>query len=396
MGGESNKTSGDQAKSGAFYAFSPERRSRDPIIHYLSEFPVSFFLAAVAAIASAHWLAYLSVKALETLFAPGWIAAASVAALFESVRKIYQRRFSHHVRWSFVYICGVFFLVDVASIALHHALDSMLGWPAIAMVLLLAGYLLHRERDVLTRIYPLQAYEWMSASAAESKAARSGMIAKPLASATHLIVVLSLPNIAPDCSDGKCTFRIKNEEVDISDCARIADAIERLNAFTNGRSNWQHLLRGVEPHQASLRHVYLVGSLSSEDVSLEAKIGQLCSGEQNTHGSELYVPACEAMLRCFLPRHVQLHRTKAVDFTDIAGLETHLSSIVHQIFRDAAMVPQHARPEVVVETTGAMKSTSIAGAIATLKGMARFQYVSTVSPFPVLMFDIRIDEPPEI
>jgi hypothetical protein len=235
----------------------------------------------------------------------------------------------------------------------------------------------------------MQVFRWSDVDEAKRAAAENAVEVRLHESATDLILLLSLPNVVPFVDANACVFTDgKGNEARLTRDMSLADAIAALQSWQSGPPpNWQQIFRGIEPHLETLERVYLVGSPASTGAT-KACPGPMDRGHLATHGSDLYADDCEAMLRLVLRPGVEIRHEPAVQFDDIHALESTISELVHKV------IPAHGRQRIVVETTGAMKSTSIAGAIATLKGETTFQYVVTNPPFPILLHDLRIDEPP--
>lgn len=359
------------------------------------DFPVDFLAASVVAVVSAHSVAYAIKKLLPAQIPSMVVALLAVAALAVLARDVYRRRFDAHARGAFVKLAGLLLLLDLASIAGHAALPS--GWWVVVYIasLLGAASVLHRRREVLTRIRALQVYRWMEEPLPVEATSQELWRAVALPTATDIIALLSVPIILPHVERDVCRFDDgQNPPVDMTSETSLAEAISRLDAI---RPNWQQVLRGLEPHAGSIRRVYLIGSPSSEPgpALKKASPGKLSLAQQQSHGSHLYAEDCAAMLRLLLGPQVSVTICAPADFEDINGLDHTISKLVEEIHDRHAQRNDGQPLEVVVETTGALKSTSIAGAIATLRGRTKFQYVVTYPPFPVLLHDLRIDEPPQ-
>ncbi|OIO57144.1 MAG: hypothetical protein COX57_12555 [Alphaproteobacteria bacterium CG_4_10_14_0_2_um_filter_63_37] len=124
-----------------------------------------------------------------------------------------------------------------------------------------------------------------------------------------------------------------------------------IAALDASRWNWQQLLRAIQPHVATARHVVLIGSSGKE-------------------GSYHHLETCQTLLARYLPT-ATFTQAPAVDFQKLeATRET-----IEQIFAD---LRQQGVPErqILIDVTGGTKTASIAAALATLRHhRVEFQYV---------------------
>jgi hypothetical protein len=386
----------------AFVAIERSGDVREKMRRFLTQFPLDFFGAAVAAVVSAHWLAYESKKLIVDRVSAAILLSASLVLLLVLARTIYLRRFKVRSRSAFLGLCGLFYLLDLASVAFHDVAPDIRWGPILFVVLLGSAYVVYRRREVLMRIRALRVYRWGVREEAQASAKESGAQAYFSASATDLLVLLSLPNIRPRIDGDFCEFRdARGTVVRWTKGTSVAEAIKQMDDL-KPRANWQQLLRGVEPHVETVKRVYLCGSRPRGQVDVVSP-GPLSQEQMDTHGSALYTGDCDQMLRLLLPEAVDIRTVENVDFEfeNVEILERQVSRLVEEIAGRQVSAGQCASRggshdlEIVVETTGALKSTSIAGAIATLKGQTKFQYVGTNPPFSVLLHDLRIDEPPQ-
>lgn len=130
-----------------------------------------------------------------------------------------------------------------------------------------------------------------------------------------------------------------------------------IQAFTDQGFRWngQQFLRGLEPHISanSLAHVVLIGS----------------SGKFPSHEG---LAAARALVGLYSRAEVHLHPA-AVDFEDIEKLQQAFDEWIKH-FRDAG-IPEK---EIILDTTGGQKTTSIASALTTLRwAQVEFQYVES-------------------
>jgi hypothetical protein len=385
------KESGNSTSDEKFFiAVEPKRDGGTRFWKGLEKFPVDFIAASVFAVMSAHWLAYESKKLLSLFLPPLALLVIALVLLLVLARNVYLGRFEAHRRVVFLELCGLFLLLDLASVSLHDVLPAKSLAVVFAGILVGSAYWVHHRREVLTRVRTLQVYEWQTLTEARKAAGEAEQILTH-PSGTDLIVLLSIPSICPEVKDDSCEFKDSvGVAVRLERGMSVARAIDETGKLQT--LNWQQLLRGIEPHARTVRNIYLTGSPNNSDRVPKAAPGPLSEDARNNHGSQLYAGECAAMLRLLLPEGVKIHHADAVDFKKVDVLDAAVSKLVKKI---SAGYASDERPEIVVETTGALKSTSIAGAIATLKGEARFQYVVTFAPYNVLLHDLRIDEPPQ-
>jgi hypothetical protein len=144
-----------------------------------------------------------------------------------------------------------------------------------------------------------------------------------------------------------------------------------INVFDDVRPFWpgQHFLRALRPHAegGQLRHlVLLVSNESGGTEELKQTIEQLVS---------LYLPT------------VELDIAEPVNFEDIEGLQQRFDQWIEHFLQ--AGVPE---PDIILDTTGGQKTTSIAAALTTLRwNRIEFQYVQTAPPYQVLGFNLAVE-----
>lgn len=178
-----------------------------------------------------------------------------------------------------------------------------------------------------------------------------------------LVLLVSIPNPEPACSDGK--IQIPDKKGGYVPLEGTLDRdIGRLTE-SDVHWNWQQLLRGIEPHLPGLKRVCLVGS--------------------GPDGSFGHLKTCDRILSKYLSHAtaVKLH-PHAVDFEDFNGLSRHLREIIREEKEAGRMRDE----DIVVDITGGQKTTSIAGAGITLSTKVTFQYVQTRAPFKVHAYDV--------
>ncbi len=126
---------------------------------------------------------------------------------------------------------------------------------------------------------------------------------------------------------------------------------------SKSRWNWQQLLRAVIPHLGTLERVHLIGSVGDR-------------------GSISQLKDCKKFLGYYLGDGVEISCDPcAVEFEDIDILTEHLKVVIKRLRRENYRVE-----DIMLDTTGGMKTTSIAAAMVTLNNPdLHFQYVPTVS-----------------
>ena len=138
-----------------------------------------------------------------------------------------------------------------------------------------------------------------------------------------------------------------------SDIGHDIDELDQLHRWP-----WQQLLRAVRPHRESLRYVYLLGSLGKG-------------------GSAGQTGAAAALIRPYLAPETKLLFAVA-DFDNMTAMMKCMAGAIQHLttLRDGegGLVPEH---EIIIDVTGGLKPTSIAGAAMTLSRNVTFQYVHT-------------------
>jgi hypothetical protein len=138
------------------------------------------------------------------------------------------------------------------------------------------------------------------------------------------------------------------------------------------RWNWQQLLRALQPHADTLEHVYLIGSADA--------------GGQD--GSHRFLDDAVRLIRLYFPEGRRLrsvsHGDEPVDFDDVRRLMRAMRHGIDVLTDGTGL----AEEDVVIDVTGGMKPTSIAGAVMTLNGAVTFQYVHTSRGDEVWEYDL--------
>lgn len=144
------------------------------------------------------------------------------------------------------------------------------------------------------------------------------------------------------------------------------------------RWSWQQLLRAIVPHKETLERVYLVGS----------------SDKEGSAGSHNDLKACRRLLKRYLPEACTVtFSDTGVDFEDIDALTGRFKDILAELQREG-----YCTDEVMIDSTGGMKTTSIAAAMVTLDHpRLHFQYVPTQGDdFRPFAFNVVAETQPEL
>lgn len=141
--------------------------------------------------------------------------------------------------------------------------------------------------------------------------------------------------------------------------------------------NWQQVLRALTPHVDGniLKRVHLIGS----------------SGDT---GSALQLEECKKFLGRYLGDGIEITcDPNAVEFEDIDMLIKHLKAVIKKLRRE-----NYPAEDIMIDTTGGMKTTSIAAAMVTLNNPdLHFQYVPTASKdFKPFAFNVVTETPAKI
>jgi hypothetical protein len=181
-----------------------------------------------------------------------------------------------------------------------------------------------------------------------------------------LVLPLSAPSPRPETGPGP-EFRVGPVRL----TGDLQGDVELLTA-AGIRWNWQQLLRALQPHAATLERVYLIGSADS--------------GGQD--GSHRFLGEAAALVRLYFPEGGRLGGVdwapEPVDFDDVRALMRAMARGIESLTGETGL----AEEDVVIDVTGGMKTTSIAGAVMTLNGAVTFQYVHTSRGDEVWEYDL--------
>ena len=141
------------------------------------------------------------------------------------------------------------------------------------------------------------------------------------------------------------------------------------------RWNWQQVLRAIAPHRDILERVHLIGS----------------SGEGGSQGE---LEECRRLLERYLPENcVVTSSSTGVDFEDIDALTRRFRILLAELKTEG-----FGAGDVMIDTTGGMKTTSIAAAMVTQDDPGlHFQYVPTQGDdFRPFAFNVVAETQPNV
>ncbi len=152
---------------------------------------------------------------------------------------------------------------------------------------------------------------------------------------------------------------------------RLTGDIDKDAAADEVRWNWQQLLRAIRPHLPRLECIHLIGS----------------SGEQ---GSRAQLGRCRDLLARYTAATVVEH-PQGIDFEDVEAVRAAVQEALQKLD-----VQGYALNEIMLDSTGGHKTTSIAVALVTLdRPQLQFQYVRTTRPEP-LVFNVVSESPVDL
>lgn len=189
---------------------------------------------------------------------------------------------------------------------------------------------------------------------------------KPHAS---LILLLSPPNLQPEGNHYTFPTTINDRHGNIAALQgnSLRNDIEELNKIRYW--NWQQILRGLQPHESKLKHIYLVGSGDSK-------------------GSFAFLDNAEILIRQYF-NEATIHKADIpVDFEEFDELVDFLDKAIEKL-RGFGMKEK----DIVIDVTGGFKTASISGAAITLNRRVTFQYVQTLHPHEVYAYDVATVSP---
>jgi hypothetical protein len=211
----------------------------------------------------------------------------------------------------------------------------------------------------------------------------------------HLILPLTAPNIAPQIEDGKTVFK-DGEANSVALTGELQKDIELLG--TLNRCNWQQMLRAIQPHCKTLQSVWIIGSNGTNDNS--PLQGRLEPEVQTEGGSVGYAEIARKMISKYLNSDAKVHCCKikstansnGLKFQDYFAVEQLVLAVIAKIkktFRGAS------EADIMIDTTGGLKSTSIVGAAITFRRQTRFQYIDTGGSNTPYVYDVIFESPPQ-
>ncbi len=186
-----------------------------------------------------------------------------------------------------------------------------------------------------------------------------------------LILLLTDPNSSPP--DTKLPWTITKGDITVKVKGKSLD--EDINELEKLKSknpynywNWQQILRGLQPHQSSLKQVYLIGSDKS---------------------SNYYERAEKLIKSYFIGRDIPVQKLEQpVNFEDFSKMVWSIKKAV-DIFKKSGI----KEGDIIIDVTGGQKTASIAAAAVTLNSEVTFQYVQTAGrdgKYEVLAYDVIV------
>lgn len=186
-----------------------------------------------------------------------------------------------------------------------------------------------------------------------------------------LILLLTDPNFSPPDNNhpwyitkGGITVCVKGDSLD-----EDINELEKLKSTSPYNYwNWQQILRGLQPHQSSLKQVYLIGSDKS---------------------SGYYEHAKRFVESYFKGRGISVKKLEEpINFEDFPKLVRAIKKAV-DVFKESGIKEK----DIIIDVTGGQKTASIAAAAVTLNSEVTFQYVQTAGrngKYDVLAYDVTV------
>lgn len=154
----------------------------------------------------------------------------------------------------------------------------------------------------------------------------------------------------------------------VSLAGKTLEQLVDKNASINGLT-WQQTLRAAHYHQTRLERLVLVGSLGSGGSGTKKQLDQAQEFFSTWFPGKVHVYGKPAT-----PNDDYDSRWQA-DFEDLGGLNRLLDNLLEELHRDTA---GYSDRDIIIDSTGGYKVTSIAAALATLhRADLMFQYVGT-------------------
>ncbi len=219
----------------------------------------------------------------------------------------------------------------------------------------------------------------------------------------HLILPLSVPTsgLVPRVKGGVIEFPVGSGN-SISLDGKPGDLNTDISKLNVARHNWQQILRAIEPHQKSLKSIWIFGSNGSFDNGNKPTEELKNIDILQKGGSAVFVADAVDFLKMYLP-NVQFHRViidsirgRELSFNNYNDLESTIERIlesIHDRFHDAS------DRSICIDATGGLKLTSVVAAAVTYRRQTSFQYVDTVQDAngnPVHQYDIVFETRPEL
>ncbi|MDB4948551.1 MAG: hypothetical protein JWM27_1200 [Gemmatimonadetes bacterium] len=256
-------------------------------------------------------------------------------------------------------------VLSVAAVVSGGILPSVLGSGPLGPALM--GWLALPGWDILVRLqllllFPL--FVWALVLRRSEAFDVVALTPEEVRPRQAVLIFLSLCDVPTRSSDG---WEVKG--VAFSGTS-VRSAIAALDG---ARWPWQQMLRGIEPHVGHLEHVHLFGSDDSK-------------GKED--GTWRNLPKAKEFLTEYLPG-VDIHDdAPAVNFDSILGLKNVMVETIGWLGSQTGRGGRRLRPQdVILDVTGGLKPTSIAGAVVTINCGVNFQYVHTTDG-RVLEYDL--------
>jgi len=147
-----------------------------------------------------------------------------------------------------------------------------------------------------------------------------------------------------------------------------------------GRHNTQPILRALKPHLHTAEHIWLIGSTAVDEHDKET-------------GSQPHLALIKQLITHYLKPGITIHESlSGINFEDIETMYEKIS----QCANEARKQWSYSDHDIIIDTTGGQKTTSIAASLATLHNNISFQYVQSSKPFEVNAYDMIFDSHPHL
>jgi hypothetical protein len=203
----------------------------------------------------------------------------------------------------------------------------------------------------------------------------------------HKVLIMAVSTLTPIPPRLESDGRILLCAADKDNYIETTGDIERdIKLFTEKgiRSNTQQLLRAVKPHleNNTLQRIYLIGSEDSIDEK---------DNKKKYPGSYHTLCAVSNLLQQY-DKNLKIETHGNIDFKDVKKLHDEYEKLINKAKQE------FNEGDIILDTTGGFKTTSIAAAITTFKHKElKFQYVETTGQEPKpWTFNIIVESPEKI